>query len=207
MNSSINSNTPFSPDVSSLAKAPDKTENAAEDQKVSDLANKTKVSEVQESAYATNKKQLNSAIIESSLKFNSTASNQPQSLVLKAALQGINEALKETGVESSVEDAYESAVDFSPETTAERIVSSSTQFFSSYQKQHPEMNEEELLTTFVEMISGGINQGFGEARDILDGLHVLEGDVGNNIDKTYELVQAGIQSFVDSYTKNEDEQT
>lgn len=205
MNSSITPNTTFSQDVRSLAKAQDKKANGPMGQQVSSLAHEKKIGEVQEPISVTNKKQLNAAIIESSLKFNNTVGDQPLSLLLKTALQGINEALKERGVDvdSSVENAYESGIDFSPEATAERIVSFSTQFLGSYREQHPEMGEEQSLTSFVDIIGGGIEQGFGEAKDILGSLKVLAGDITNNIDKTYELVQAGLQSFVDSFSEAE----
>jgi hypothetical protein len=196
----------YNPDIRTLTKATGNTDNKSVDAKVSDLGQDKKIGQDQESIAVINKKQLNAAIIESSLKFNTTMGDQPLSLLLKTALQGINEALKGMGVESTVEDAYESGVDFSPEATAERIVSFSTQFLGSYREQHPEMNEEESLTAFVDIISGGIEQGFGEAKDILEGLKVLDGEITSNIDKTYEFVQTGIQAFVDSLTvKKEDE--
>ena len=205
MSSSINPNATFSQDVRSLAKTQNKNENEPMGQQVSDLAHEKKIGEVQESIAVSNKKQLNAAIIESSMKFNNTVGDKPLSLLLKTALQGINEALKERGIENSVEGAYESGVDFSSEATAERIVSFSTQFLGSYREQHPEMGEEESLTSFVDIISGGIEQGFGEAKDILGSLKVLEGDIANDIDKTYELVQKGLQSFVDSFSEAEEE--
>ena len=205
MNSSIKPNTTFSQDVRSLAKAQDKKENGPMGQQVSDLAHEKKIGEVQEPISVSNKKMLNAAIIESTLKFNNTVGDKPLSLLLKTALQGINEALKGSGVDSSVEDAYESGIDFSPEATAERIVSFSTQLLGAYREQHPEMDEEESLTSFVDIISGGIEQGFSEAKDILGSLKVLEGDISNNIDKTYELVQEGLQSFVDSFSEKEEE--
>ncbi|PKI14897.1 DUF5610 domain-containing protein [Colwellia sp. 12G3] len=205
MSSPINPNTTFSQDVRSLAKAPDKKENGPMGQQVSELAHEKKIGEVKEPIHVTQKKQLNAAIIESSLKFSNTIGDKPLSLMLKTALQGINEALKASGVDSNVEDAYESGVDFSPEATAERIVSFSTQFLGSYREQHPEMSEEESLTAFVDIISGGIDQGFGEAKDILGGLKVLAGDIESNIDKTYTLIQEGIQSFVDSFSEKESE--
>jgi hypothetical protein len=176
-------------------------------QQISELANDKNIVKAQDSIYANNKKQLNAAIIESSLKFNTTMGDQPLSLLLKTALQGINEALKETGannrVESSVEESYQSGVDFSPEGTAERIVAFSTQFLGTYQEQHPEMAAAESLTAFVDIISGGIEQGFAEAKDILADLKVLAGDMSNNIDKTYQLVQAGLQSFVEALRAKE----
>lgn len=205
MNSTIKSSATYSQDLRPLAKAQDKKENGPIGQQVSDLTNEKKTGEVQEPISVTSKQQLNAAIIESSLKFNNTVGDQPLSLLLKTALQGINEALKEGGIDSSVGDAYESGLDFSPEATAERIVSFSTQFLSSYRDQHPEMSEEESLTSFVEIISGGIDQGFSEAKGILSGLKVLEGDIASNIDETYELVQKGLQSFVDSFSKSEEE--
>ncbi|MBT3719368.1 MAG: DUF5610 domain-containing protein, partial [Gammaproteobacteria bacterium] len=52
------------------------------------------------------------------------------------------------------------------------------------------------------IIGGGIDQGFAEAREILDGLSVLEGDIATNIDATYDLVQEGLQAFIDSYREN-----
>ena len=201
MHTSIKPNVTFSQDVRSLAKAQDKKENGPMGQQVSNLAHEKKIAEVQEPISVSNKKQLNAAIIESTLKFSNTVGDQPLSLLLKTALQGINEALKEGGVESSVEDAYESGIDFSPEATAERIVSFSTQLLGAYREQHPEMDAEESLASFVDIIGGGIEQGFSEAKDILGNLKVLAGDISNNIDKTYELVQKGLQSFVDSFSE------
>jgi hypothetical protein len=206
MSSIIKTDAPYSQHVKTLASAPDKAENKPMEQQVSALADDKKIGQEQESIFVSNKKQLNAAIIESSLKFNTTIGDQPLSLVLKTALQGINEALKESGVDNSVEDAYESGVDFSPEATADRIISFSTQFLSSYREQHPEMSEEESLSAFVDIISDGIEQGFGEAKDILGGLNVLEGDITQNIDKTYELVQSGLKDFVDSFSAKKEEQ-
>ena len=205
MSSSINSNVTFNQDVRTLAKAPDKKENGPMGQQVSELAHEKKTEKAPESIYVSQKKQLNAAIIESSLKYNQSIGDQPLSLVLKTALQGINEALKASGVDNSVEDAYESGIDYSPEATAERIVAFSTQFFGAYQEQNPDMDEEESLASFVEIIRGGIEQGFGEAKDILGSLKVLNGDIADNVDETYELVQKGLQSFVDSFSNTEEE--
>ncbi|ALO34188.1 hypothetical protein CMT41_05165 [Colwellia sp. MT41] len=205
MSAPINTNTSFNQEVRSLAKSPDKKDNEPMGQQVSKYAHNKKSVEVQEPIAVSQKKQLNAAIIESSLKFSKTLGDKPLSLLLKTALQGINEALKERNVESSVEDAYESGIDFSPEATAERIVAFSTQFLASYREQNPQMDEEQSLTAFVDIIRGGIEQGFTEAKDILGGFKVLAGDIASNIDKTYELVQQGLQSFVDSFSKNEEE--
>lgn len=45
------------------------------------------------------------------------------------------------------------------------------------------------------MIRKGIEQGFAEARDILASLQVLEGNILEDVDRTYELVQEGLNNF------------
>lgn len=211
MSSPINPNNTFSQDVRALAKDSDKKEGETVGSKVSDLAHEKKAEAVQESVSVTAKKQLNAAIIESSLKFSQSIGDKPLSLVLKTALQGINEALQQSaGVDASatsIEDAYESGVDYSPEATADRIVSFSTQLYGAYREQNPELSEEESVSNFVDIIRGGIDQGFDEAKDILESLSVLEGDISADIDKTYEFVQSGLQSFVDSFNKEEEQPT
>lgn len=202
MNSPIKPNATFSQDVQALAKAPDKKSSGPMGQQVAELAQDKKLDNVPQSIAMSNKKQLNAAIIESSLKFSSTISDQPLSLVLKTALQGINEALESTGINETIEEVYESGVDYTPEATAQRIVSFSTGFLSAYREQHPEMSADESLSAFIDVINGGIEQGFSEARAILSGFDVLDGQIAENIDKTYDFVQQGLIAFVDDMNLN-----
>ena len=162
--------------------------------------------EVSELAHAKNlaKKELNAAILESAINV-SAASGSPQALVLKAALEGINDALRASMGDNAIQNAYDSGLDISPDATADRIVSLSTAFFGSYQKQHPELSQQEALIKFTDLISGGIDTGFSEARDILSGLSVLEGDIASNIDSTYDLVQEKLTAFIDSFSQDEQE--
>lgn len=183
----------FSQSVRELAKADNKKENGPIGPEVSALAQ----------ARNTAKKELNAAILESAININAAAGS-PQALVLKTALEGINEALKETMGENAIQNTYDSGLDVSPEATAERIVSLSTAFFGSYQQQHPELSEDEALTKFIDIISGGIDTGFGEAREILGGLNVLEGEIATNIDLTYDLVQEGLKAFIENFNSTEE---
>jgi hypothetical protein len=61
--------------------------------------------------------------------------------------------------------------------------------------QHPELNEDDARLSFADLIKGGIDQGFAQARDILDGVGVLEGDIASAIDATYSLVMQGLEAF------------
>jgi hypothetical protein len=86
-------------------------------------------------------------------------------------------------------------VDNSPEATAQRILGFATGFYESFKSQHADMGQTEVTDHFLDVIKGGIEQGFKEAREILDGLGVLQGSIASNIDKTYELIQKGLADF------------
>jgi len=186
----------FGQNVKSIAQAENRKENgpAGIGPEVSSLAK----------AKNESKTQLNSAILESAININA-ASGSPQALVLKTALEGINDALQATMGGNAIQNTYDSGLDVSPEATAERIVSLSTAFFSSYQEQHPELSQEEAVTNFTALISGGIDTGFSEAREILGGLNVLEGDIATNIDLTYDLVQEKLNAFLENFNHVPDE--
>ncbi len=184
----------FGLQVRELAKAHDQGEFKTFGQRISSINPSPKNDAVEETA-ASLKQASDVAILQASLEVNLSAGNQPMALLFKSAIEGINEALEETMGSNAIQNAYESGIDVSPEATADRIVSMSTAFFAAYQEQHPELGIDEALDSFVSLISGGIDQGFNEAREILDGLQVLNGEIASNIDKTYTLVQEGLKSF------------
>jgi len=180
----VEASTAFNQQVQTLAKSDAKKETGPIGHEVSDLAHTKNLA----------KKELNSAIIKSTVSLSSAES--PQGLVLKAALEGINEALQESLGDSAIQNSYDADLDVSPEATADRIVSLSTAFLPQYQQQHPELSDDEARIAFTEVISGGIQTGFSEAREILSGLDVLNGEIASNIDKTYDLVQEKLAAFV-----------
>jgi hypothetical protein len=120
---------------------------------------------------------------------------RPLELVYRAAMQKLNEMLQAEFGPNAIETAAASEVAFTPEATAGRIVSLSTGFYAAFKAHHPNEDEASVLQHFMEVIRSGIEQGFAEARDILDGLGVLEGKIKEDVDRTYELVQAGLQRF------------
>ena len=121
--------------------------------------------------------------------------DDPLSLVLNSAIERINEFLAPELGENAIQKVADSGLDVSPEATAERIASLSTSFYNAFREQHPGEDEATVLANFIETISSGIEKGFGEARDILEGLEVLEGDIGSDIDQTYDLVQEKLAAF------------
>lgn len=127
------------------------------------------------------------------------SANEPLSLVYQTAINEIDKRLAPELGENITARNNEAGIDFTPEATAERIVAGSTAFFNAYKEQNPDLSEEEAATQFLSVIQGGIDQGFSEARDILDSLKVLEGQIADDIDQTYEFVQQGLSSFAEKY--------
>ena len=147
--------------------------------------------------------ELNMSIIQVSAEVSLSAGNHSMNLLFRSAIEHLNEVLAPEFGDNAIQATSESGMDFSSQATADRIVSMSTAFFGRYAENHPEKDLETALNDFIKLIGGGIDKGFAEARHILDGLKVLEGDIASNIDKTYELVQAGLKAFVENYSRPE----
>lgn len=146
---------------------------------------------------------LNVSIMQVSAEVSLSAGNHSMNLLFRSAIEQLNAVLAPEFGDNAIQAASDSGMDFSPQATADRIVSMSTAFFGRYAENHPEKDLNTALTDFTQLIGGGIDKGFAEARQILDGLKVLEGDIASNIDKTYELIQLGLQAFVENHSRPE----
>ncbi|MDT3279636.1 MULTISPECIES: DUF5610 domain-containing protein [Shewanella] len=158
-----------------------------------------------QTAQQTSKQLMNQAILSAQQDVNIKSGDQSMILLYRAAIESINKELAPTMGENAIQTAYDNGVDTSPEATADRIVSFATQFFSIHQQQNSGMSLDEQLDSFMGIIGGAIDNGFKEAKDILSGLRVLQGDIADGVDKTYGLVQEGLQAFRDSFNKKTDE--
>ena len=148
------------------------------------------------------KQEVNVSILTATAEVSVSTGNRPLTMLLKSAIEHLNEVLEPELGPNAIQAAVDEGVDVSPEATAQRIVSLSTGFFEAFKAQNPNEDEAVLLERFMETIGKGVEQGFKEAREILDGLQVLEGDIANNIDKTYELVQEGLKEFFGRMTES-----
>lgn len=145
----------------------------------------------------------NLAVINSSINANikvndksgKSVANNPMALLYKTAIEEINKQLEPILGKNSVQSAYESNLDVSPEGTADRIVNGATGFYNAFKAQDSQLSDEASLTEFLTVIGSGIDQGFAEAKDILDSLSVLDGEIESNIDLTYDFVQQGLADF------------
>ncbi|MCK7460492.1 DUF5610 domain-containing protein [Idiomarina aminovorans] len=145
---------------------------------------------------APNSKQAqNAAILSAHERVSLSSNNESLSLLYKTALEGINAELEPVMGKNASQKVYDAGTDTSPKATADRIVSFATNFYSRYKEMNPGESEEETLNNFMDIIGGGIEKGFTDAKNILTGLQVFEGDVESDVDKTYELIQQGLNKF------------
>ncbi len=173
----------------------------------SPLVNLPQVSETQHASINAYKAQSDITLIASSVDVSISAGRQPMNLVMKSVMEHVssalfaelkdNIALKED--EKVKEQTGLAVADYTPEKVADRIVDFATGFFDAYRDANPDMDDETALDRFLELIGKGVDKGFEEARNILDGLTVLEGEVSSNIDQTYSLVQSGFTDFKEKY--------
>jgi hypothetical protein len=143
------------------------------------------------------KDEFNAHLLEMSAEVSLRAGNEPLSVVFSTAIAALNAELGEvTGKENPLQAAVDEGLDVSPEATAQRIVSMSTKLFAAYLENNPNPDEDQAKAAFIDIIRAGIEKGFEEARSVLDGLQVLQGDIAGNVDKTYSLVQQGLDAFL-----------
>jgi hypothetical protein len=93
--------------------------------------------------------------------------------------------------DSSAEDIIDF---FSPENTANRILGFTTSFFDDYLGNHEDESEEENVNGFTSLIGDAIKKGFEEAEEILGDFDQL-GEIGETIQKTYQLVLEGLEEY------------
>ena len=138
---------------------------------------------------------MNADIIAHTSDVTISAANKPLELLYKSAIDSLNETLEPEFGTNAIQEAASSGMDFSPEAVADRIVSFATSFFGAYTDRHGDEPQNEQLDSFMDLIGGAIEKGFSEAREILEGLSVLQGDIATNVDKTYDLIQQKLSDF------------
>lgn len=114
--------------------------------------------------------QHNAQILQASMDVSISAGNHSLTLLYRAAVDKLNEVLApELGADAIAQAQQQ---DQSSEAVAGRIVSMGTALFERYAAKYPDKDPETLLQDFVATLRGGFEQGYGEAKDILEGLGV-----------------------------------
>ena len=93
---------------------------------------------------------------------------------------------------------FDANADVSPEATADRIVGFALGLRQTFSRQNPELEQDELMTRFEAEVRRGISEGFGHARGTLGDLELYEGEIEQNVDQTWDLVQQKLAEFFES---------
>lgn len=167
--------------------------------------------EYAQNAHLTIRQQTQAGIVEMMFSTSQSANQNALKITYQEAIDKINDILTaqlgdQAGsnaplpISQKALDAQGGMDYWTPENTANRIVEGATAFLAGYQKAHPELEAEALMNSFLEVVGGGISQGFDQAKGILGDLKVLkEGSIESNIDLTFKLVQSGLENFKNQY--------
>lgn len=124
-------------------------------------------------------------------------------MTYQAAITSLNEILApevgENAISSENLEAQGGMEYWSPENTSQRILDGATGFLEGFKSIHPELEGEELMAKFDEVVGSGLRRGFEEAQSILDDLKVFDGLVKENFDSTFNLVEQGLVDFRNQY--------
>lgn len=151
-----------------------------------------------------NKDMANQQILKASEQVALGSKNEPLALLYRSAIEEINTILEPALGEGAIQAAAANPGDWTPTATANRIVSFATGFWGAYRDKNSGGELESTLGSFMDTIRGAIDKGFGEAKDILEGLKVFQGVVEENANETYELIQEGLDRFEQAIMGDDD---
>ena len=112
--------------------------------------------------------------------------------------QSFANALRDAGIEGqALDDILSGAVDTSPKATADRIVSFATSFLGAFQANNADQQGLAQIDGFTDLIHKAVEEGFTQAKDILEGITKISGGVAADIEETFALVVRGINDFAE----------
>lgn len=88
--------------------------------------------------------------------------------------------------------------DYTPENVADRVLGFVNQAMGKLENTQPNYDK----AAFLSAVSKGIDEGFADAREFLQGLGALEGQIEEDIDTTYSLIQDGLAKLDGSQLKS-----
>jgi hypothetical protein len=114
---------------------------------------------------------------------------ESQQALMKEVQQRLNEKL---GLSGQQQLQYQQADNFAPQTVANRILGFVEGHIKSQKSQGLDQEgQDELLAK----ARSGIEQGFSEARDIIESMNMLNGKIKQDVDDTYALIQKGLDEL------------
>lgn len=140
-----------------------------------------------------------SALIQDTLDLSSISISQSLGITSQQIVDKIKEVM---GKEYPGYEASYATEDNTSEKIASNIVRGATALFSIYAGQNKNLDGEELLSSFMSTIRGGVEKGYKDAEGILKALGAFDvSGVEDAIKKTMSLVEEGFKNFEATYRK------
>ena len=123
-----------------------------------------------------------------------SATKNPVSVILQSIMDKVDEVFTPYLGEHGVEKAIDSEIAMSPQTAAGHIISFANHLIGKAEIAQLDLPLEEQQTReqLFRHVQRGIEQGFGQARTILEGIDALHGETLDTVANTYALVQQGL---------------
>ncbi len=113
--------------------------------------------------------------------------NSPEKIIENQIIQGIQKSI---GADS-LSPANTNHTDFSPDKVADRILAFVNKTIGQLKNSDPNFDQDKFLS----QVKQGIDTGFSDARDALNSVGLLKGQIKENLDVTYTKIQDGLSKF------------
>ena len=125
------------------------------------------------------------------------SAKNPTELILQAAMDKINEVFKPYLGDGATEHAVTSNMDLSPRGTANHIMGFANHLIGKAELEQMDLPPEQQRSRaqLFQNIQTGIENGFAQAREILENIQALNGETKEKVDTTYQFVQEGLSEL------------
>lgn len=82
---------------------------------------------------------------------------------------------------------------------SDRVTTVTTDLFGTYFDLHPELNEQEALDQYMNMLYSSINMTISDFKEMLDGFHQLDEETSSALDEISDSIIEKGNEFIDSF--------
>ncbi|MDQ6993605.1 MAG: DUF5610 domain-containing protein [Mariprofundus sp.] len=137
------------------------------------------------------------------------AANDPTELILQSAMEKINKMFSPYLGDGAIQKAVDSGKSMGPQATADSIISFATQLISRTEAAQVDLPQAEKTSReqLFNNVKTGFEQGFSQAKNILEAMSSFTGKAKDSVDTTYNKVQEGLSKLADLLGVNSANQT
>ncbi|WP_157760796.1 DUF5610 domain-containing protein [Hydrogenovibrio halophilus] len=119
-------------------------------------------------------------------------------MTFQATMEQLNQALEPDLGPEAISQArlQETGIEYwNPENTADRIFQGASGFLPAFQRANPDLEGEALMDKYMNVVGGGLQKGFDEAKGILGEMKLFEGNIADSFQETMDRVFKSMENF------------